>query len=303
MREKILVTGGTGFVGSNLVPILINNGYKVDVLVHDEYQKETSKEVSITFGDIRYLDTLPSFNSYNSVIHLAGKVSVPTSLTCPTSTIKTNTIGTQNILEKVRKEGVEKFIYLSSGSVYGNPEYIPTDESHPTNCLHPYAASKLAGENIAESYAYSYGFSVATLRAFTLYGPGQQSENLIPSVISKLSDQPDELSLGNLEPTRDFTFISDAVKGIIKILENTPKRYEVFNIGSGEETKVKNMVDKIASLMNQDVNIKQKKPNRSSDTEICRMAADTTKLEQLGWSSTYDIQTGIQETIEYSNND
>lgn len=304
MAKQILVTGGAGFVGSNLVPALVDRGYEVDILSRSGTSSASVPEtVSVLSGNVCQPDTLPSFEAYDSVIHLAGLVSVGQSIDNPVKTTKTNTLGTQQVLERARKDGVDNCIYLSSGAVYGNPEYLPIDESHPTECLHPYAASKLSGEHIAESYAHTYGLSIVTLRGFTLYGPRQQSDNLVPSVISKLADNPDKIVLGNLDPTRDFTYISDLVSGIICVLEKSIDTYEVFNIGSGNETTVEEMIDEIIRTTGQEVTVESEDSGRSSDIEISRMVADTTKLEQLGWTAEYDIQTGVEKTLAHLNDD
>lgn len=304
MPERVLVTGGTGFVGSNLVSALVETGYEVGVLSRRAISKGTLPQgVSVLSGDVCRPETLPSFEAYDSVVHLAGIVSVGQSIDDPKTTVETNTLGTQHVFECARKDGISDCIYLSSGAVYGNPEYLPIDESHPTQCFHPYAASKLAGEHIAESYAHAYGMSVGVLRGFTLYGPGQQSDNLVPSVVSKLADGEDEIVLGNLEPTRDFTYIADLVTAIIRVLEESIDTYEVFNIGSGNETTVREMVNEIVRTSGQEVSVVSEDTGRSSDVEISRMVADTEKLEQLGWTAEYDLQTGVKETLNHVNDD
>jgi len=301
MPEHVLVTGGTGFVGLNLVPTLLENGNQVDVLSRDE-SKDLPEGVSLTTGDVCDFESLPTFEPYSSVIHLAGAVSVQESVAKPADTFHTNTVGTQNVLEKSRLDNVREFIYLSSGAVYGVPDYLPIDESHPTQCLHPYASSKLAGENIAEAYFNTYDLSVITLRAFTLYGPGQQTENLVPSVISQINDDEKEISLGNIEPTRDFTYIDDLITAIQTVRSETTDSYEVYNVGSGDETAVKEIVEEIIEASGKDIDVVSQQAGRSSDIEIDRMVADVSKLEQLGWTPKYDIQSGIEKTLKQINN-
>lgn len=301
MFERVLVTGGTGFVGSNVVPKLIADGSQVDILARNE-SSNTPKKASLTLGDVRNLNSLPTFEPYDLVIHLAGIVSIQQSVENPTTTFQTNSLGTQNVLERARAGGVDRFIYLSSGAVYGNPDYLPIDESHPTQCLHPYASSKLAGEHVVEAYANTYDLSAITLRAFTLYGPEQQTDNLVPSVISQIMKGKTEISLGNTGPTRDFTYIEDLVAAIQTVKAEPLDAYELYNVGSGHETSVIEIVEEIIEATEKDIEITSHQSGRSSDIEINRMVADIRKLEQLGWTPNHDIESGIQKTFARFNN-
>jgi len=303
MPESILVTGGTGFVGSNLVPVLSDAGCQVDVLAHnDSGTNEVPASVDIQSGDVTVPESLPSFKEYDTVVHLAGIVSVQGSVEDPVETFKKNSVGTQHVIERVRQDDVGNIVYLSSGAVYGNPDYLPIDEHHPTECLHPYASSKLGGEAIVEAYANSYKLSAVTLRGFTLYGPKQDAENLVPTVIAQLAEGCDSISLGNLKPTRDFTYIDDLTSAVLTVIEEHDKSFEIYNVGSGQETSVRRIVKEIISQSGQSATIESESTGRASDIEIERMVADISKLRQLGWEPEYDIRTGIKETLEPYNN-
>lgn len=301
MCERVCVTGGTGFVGSNLVQTLTEDGHQVDVLARGDH-KDLREEVTLTRGDVREFESLPTFEPYDLVIHLAGVVSIQQSVANPKNTFQINGLGTQNVLERAHLDDVNKFIYLSSGAVYGKPQYLPIDESHPTQCLHPYASSKLAGENVVEAYANTYDLSAITLRAFTLYGPGQQTDNLVPSVISQIYEGKSEILLGNTEPTRDFTYIDDLVTAIQTVKEESVDIYEVYNVGSGYETSVKEIVDELIEASGMNIDVDSRKSGRSSHIEIDRMVADISRLEQLGWTPNYDVKSGVKETLEQFNN-
>lgn len=305
MLDSILVTGGTGFVGSNLTLALADVGYEVDVLARSDSKDEAIPEgVDIHVGDVTELESLPSFGGYDAVVHLAGVVSVQGSVDNPVETFRTNALGTQHVLERARKDGVDRFVYLSSGAVYGTADYLPIDESHTTECLHPYASSKLAGENIAETYANAYDLSVVTLRGFTLYGPRQDTDNLVPTVIGQIESGADTISLGNLEPTRDFTYIDDLTSAILTVIDEPWNQYEVYNVGSGHETSVRDLVDEIIAQSDCDVTVKSNSDGRASAFEIERMVADVSKLRESGWKPEYDVKRGIEATLkQFEHND
>jgi len=301
MPNSILVTGGTGFVGSNLVPVLSGAGYDVDILAHTESGEAVPDNIEISVGDITDFQSLPSFSGYDTVIHLAGVVSVQESIADPVGTFRTNALGTQHVLERVREEEIDEFIYLSSGAVYGNPDHLPIDEAQATECLHPYASSKLAGEKVAETYANAYDLSVTTLRGFTLYGPGQDTDNLIPTVIEQIEAGADTVSLGNLEPTRDFTYIDDLTSAVLTVISESSGQYNVYNAGSGCETSVGDLVTEIVAQSDSDIIVESDNVGRASDIEIERMVADISKLRELGWEPRYDIRRGIEATLNKSN--
>lgn len=299
MPDSVLVSGGTGFVGSNLVPALSEAGHEVAVLVHTQPNKdEIPPGVEVHIGDVTNLESLPPFAGYDVVIHLAGVVSVQGSVDDPVGTFRSNTLGAQHVFERARLDDVDEIIYLSSGAVYGNPNYLPIDESHPTECLHPYASSKLAGENVAEAYANAYDISVVTLRGFTLYGPGQDTDNLVPTVIEQIEAGSENVSLGNVEPTRDFTYIDDLTSAIVTVIQECDGQYEVYNVGSGNETTVRDLVNEIIEQIDPEVTIESEKEARASDIEIQRMVADVSKLRRLGWEPEFDIEGGIEVTVE-----
>lgn len=299
MPDSVLVTGATGLVGTNLVPELLDAEYEVDFLSHSDPDRDTiPKSIEVHSGDVTELESLPSFAGYDIVIHLAGSVSVQNSIDNPVGTFRTNALGTQHVLERARKDEVDEFVYLSSGAVYGNPNYLPIDESHPTECLHPYASSKLAGENVAEAYANAYDLSVVILRAFTLYGPGQATDNLAPTVIEQIMSGTDTISLGNLKPTRDFTYIDDLTSAILKVIGEPECQNNVYNVGSGRETCVRDFVDEIVAQSGCDVDIESDSGGRKSDIEIERMKADISKLQGIGWEPDYDVEQGIEVTLK-----
>ena len=294
----ILVTGGTGFIGRNLVKTLHDGNHSVAILSRNLSSSiDIPNDVTHYAADITSRSSLPSFTEFDTVIHCAGQVSVSDSLANPVDTFEVNTFGTQNILEKSRDGEVDNFIYISSAAVYGKPNILPMKETSETQCLHPYASSKLAGEHLLHSYVNSYGITGTVARCFTAYGPGQQSNNLVPEVIEQINSGSSELTLGNLEPTRDFVHIEDICSGIKKLLGSGASDFSVYNIGSGIETSVGDIVNMIIDEFDNDITIKSTSGGRSEDIEINRMVADITKLKSLGWQPCYTPKEGISQTV------
>lgn len=298
MSERIIVTGGTGFIGEHLVSKLAREGKDVTVLKHSQTLSESvqTSDIRTDEGDITEFDKLPSFEEYDTVVHLAGKVSVSDSIKNPRNTFKANIHGTENVLERARLDDINKVLYLSSASVYGDPESLPISEEVTTSPLHPYAASKLAGENMVEAYTHSYDMNSVSARVFTVYGPGQKSDNLVPEVIQQLERGVDVVELGNIEPTRDFIYVKDVAKAIITLLNNLEEGYDVYNIGSGNENSVEKIVRQLLIAKGSTATI-DSSTGRKDDIEIERMVSDSTKLRNLGWEPEYDLEKGIRATI------
>jgi|AntDeeMinimDraft_5_1070356.scaffolds.fasta_scaffold01902_6 nucleoside-diphosphate-sugar epimerase len=301
--QHILVTGGSGFIGRNLVKTLYAENHTVSILSRNPSSFiEIPNDVACYEADITLMSSLPSFTEFDTVIHCAGQVSVSDSLSNPVDTFEVNTLGTQNILEKSRKGNVDNFVYISSAAVYGKPNLLPMKESSDTQCLHPYASSKLAGEHLVESYVYSYGLTGIVARCFTVYGPGQQSNNLVPEVIEQISSGSSELSLGNIEPTRDFVYIDDICSGVRTLLSSVSSGFSIYNIGCGVETQVRDLINMIIDEFNHDITIKETSRGRSESIEINRMVADVNKLKSLGWNPSYIPREGIRMTVAKSSN-
>lgn len=297
--NSVFLTGASGFVGTRLLQSLVEEGYATTALKH---QSEISSELepNILEGDITDFQTIPSLESVDTLIHIAGSVSVSQSLEHPSSVFEINAQGTKNVLERARLDGVDTVLYLSSASVYGHPDSLPITESEPVQAIHPYAASKLAGERIVESYSNAFELDATTIRAFTIYGPGQASDNLVPIVIQKARNNEDQIQLGNIHPTRDFVYVDDIVDAILTLLFESPSGYEVYNAGSENEVSVQKMAETIIEELNSEVDIVSQDTGRKSNIEIERMVADCTKLRSLGWQPSYDINSGVRKMIEAS---
>ncbi len=296
---SVLVTGATGFVGPYLVQALCGKGAQVKILSLSEGEVSSdlrADDLEIVTGDITKPETLDGVTKgVDIVFHLAAIANVDYAIQNPVKTYDVNVRGTLNLLEEVRKNSVQKFIYVSSSHVYGVPQYIPVDEKHPIAPREPYSASKAAAENIVNGYSGAYGIDTAIVRPFNIYGPGQDESFLIPSIIQQASGS-DVIEVGNVEPTRDFTYITDVVAGFLKIAESGSG---VYNIGSGVEVKVGDIVRKIVDIVNPDIEIRSVVDRqRSGGVEIPRLCADVSRLKGIGWEPTIGIDEGLRKMFD-----
>ena len=297
-NKNVLVTGATGFVGPYLVRELLERKARVKVLTPGKVRNLTGLEDKITLvrGNITYPGSLENVvKDADIVFHLAAISNVNYAIAHPKETFEINATGTLNLLEEARKNEVSKFVYISSSHVYGVPQYLPMDEKHPVNPHEPYAASKAAAEMLVNIYALNYGLKTTLIRPFNMYGPGQSQDFIIPSIINQ-AFKKDVIELGNLTPTRDLLYITDAIEGMLTIAEHGEG---VYNIGSGIETSIKEIVEKIINIIDPSkkyVSIESRR--RSNAVDIPRMCADVSKLKNLGWSPVVDMEEGLMKTIK-----
>lgn len=291
---NVLVTGAGGFIGRYLTAALIDSGATVTGLTVGGI--DSGGSVRWIPGDITRPGTLSGVcDGIDVIYHLAAISNVARSIQDPFTTINTNTMGTANLLEEARKSKVKKFVYISSAHVYGAPRYVPVDEAHPLSPREPYAASKIASENIVQAYGNAYGMGHAIVRPFNVYGPGQDTSFLIPGVIAQALNDG-KIMIGNLEPTRDFLFVGDAVSGFVTI---GGKGSGVYNIGSGEEVRVLDVVTMIRDLVDPSIPMVSDEGRiRAGKVEIPRMCADISRLKGLGWSPSGNFREGLALTVE-----
>lgn len=296
---SVLVTGATGFVGPYLVQALMEKGARVKILSLNQGEIPSylrADDPDIVKGDITKPETLDRITKgVDIVFHLAAIANVDYAIQNPVKTYEVNVRGTLNLLEEVRKYPVQKFIYVSSSHVYGVPQYLPVDEKHPIAPREPYSASKAAAENIVNGYSGAYEIETAIVRPFNIYGSGQDESFLIPSIIQQASGS-DVIEVGNVEPTRDFTYITDVMAAFLKIAESGSG---VYNIGSGDEVKIGDIVRKIVDIVNPDIEIRSVVDRkRSGGVEIPRLCADVSRLKEIGWAPTIGIEEGLRNIVD-----
>jgi len=263
--------------------------------------KEKLETIEVIAGDLRDSDAIRSaVKDVDVVFHLASLISIPYSYVHPRENVDTNVVGTLNVLMAARDYEVEKVVHTSTSEVYGTAKYVPIDENHPLQGQSPYSASKIGADKIAESFHLSFELPVATIRPFNTFGPRQSLRAVIPTIISQALTR-DEIHLGSLHPTRDYTFVKDLAEGFIKVGESSKSVGEVINVGSNFEISIGDLAKKIISLTGKDVEIKQDESRlRPKNSEVERLWCDNTKAKKLlNWEPTRTLDEGLQETIDW----
>jgi len=313
---RVFVTGAEGFIGSHVVDALLGGGHQVTAYVLynsfnsagwlDRDDVASSGEVQIVLGDIRDADSVQAaLGGHDVVIHLASLVAIPYSYQAPRSYLETNAIGTLNVMEAARRAGVSRVIHTSTSEVYGSAQYVPIDEKHPLVGQSPYSASKIAADQISHSYWASFELPVVSLRPFNAYGPRQSQRAFIPSVMVQLLNGAQELSLGSLTPTRDLTFVKDTAAGFVAAAMSDKGCGEVFNMGSGFEISMADVVDRIAAISGVDTRITEDSSRiRPEASEVERLWSDSSKMrETFGWEPAHGglegFDRGLEKTFEW----
>jgi NAD dependent epimerase/dehydratase len=309
-NKKILVTGAGGFIGSSLVERLVELGAKVTALV--EYnsnleifnlvkaKKEIIGQVEIVFGDIRdFMFINELVKGKNIVFNLAALIDIPYSYRSPGSYIHTNILGSYNILESCKNNDVELLVQTSTSEVYGTPESEFIKENHRLNAQSPYAATKIAADQLSHSYYCSYGLPVVIIRPFNTYGPRQSLRALIPSIIRQAMNG-NKIVLGNLNTTRDYTYIDDTVEGFIKSIEIKDRNAEVYNLGTGREYSVTDIINIVSKKLNKSIVIVQSEELiRPTNSEVLRLKSDNRKMvNETGWKPKISMETGLINIID-----
>lgn len=314
--EKVLVTGAEGFIGSHLVETLVRLGYRVRAFVwyrQDgsignllDLPQEVLSEVEVVHGDIRDRDVVrSSVRNIDGVFNLAALIGIPYSYDTPDAYVETNIRGTLNILQSCRDEGCSRVVVISTSEVYGSAQFVPITEAHPLNAQSPYAATKIAADQLALSFYRSYGLPVTVVRPFNTYGPRQSLRAVIPTIVSQLLHNPNYLELGALYPTRDLTFVEDTARGIAIAGKAEGVEGEVINLGMGFEISIGELAKVIADLLECSPDIVEKEERlRPQKSEVERLIADTTLARRLlGWVPEYvgeeGLRSGISRTIEW----
>ena len=311
--KNILITGAGGFIGSHLTELLVEKGYNVKAFVHyNSWNKwgwlDTSsvkKRVDIITGDIRDYDSVFSaMKGCDTVFHLAALIGIPYSYVSPQAYIKTNIDGTYNVLQSARQLCIEKIMVTSTSETYGTAQYVPIDEKHPMVGQSPYSATKIAADQLSISYYNSFNLPVKIVRPFNTYGPRQSARAIIPTVISQILNGQTSLKLGNLNPTRDLTFVKDTVNGFYEIARSEGLFGEITNIGMSEEITIGNLVKLIAELIGSKLEILSDEQRiRPDKSEVERLFCNNTKIKSnTAWNPDYNLVSGLTETIEWIGN-
>jgi len=309
--KRVLLTGAGGFIGSHLAEALVARGCKLRAFVRynsrsecgwiDTFPHRIRRQIEIYAGDLKDQNAVRrSMRDCQVVFHLGALIGIPYSYIHPRDYLQTNIAGTTNILMACLDLSVLRLVHVSTSEVYGTAQYVPMDENHPKVAQSPYSASKIAADMMAESFYCSYGLPIVTIRPFNTFGPRQSPRAVIPTMVSQgLNDS--EISLGDITPTRDFTYVTDTVEGIIKGAETESIKGETINLGSGSEISIENLAKKVAKLLGLELNLKQdSKRIRPEESEVKRLLSDNSKAQRLlGWKPVVSLEEGLQATINW----
>lgn len=308
--KKVLVTGADGFIGSHLTEALVRSGYETRALVMynslnswgwlDRPAEDVKGHFEVVAGDIRDPHGVANaMGGCDAVLHLAALIAIPFSYHSPDSYVATNVTGTLNVLQAARRLGIERVVSTSTSETYGTAQFVPITEEHPVNGQSPYAATKIAGDQLALSFHKSFGTPVAILRPFNTYGPRQSARAVIPTIITQIAAGAREVKLGALRPTRDFTFVHDTAQGFIKAMECDACVGEAINIGSGFEISIKDTAALVAEVMGVEIEvISDEERMRPADSEVERLYAGVEKACRLfSWAPEHGGRDGFAKGI------
>ena len=310
---KILITGGAGFIGSYLCEKCVDEGHIV--LCLDNFMNGNLGNIrallsygnfKLINGDVRDFDLLEKITrDADIIIHLAAQIHVDRSVIEPKLTYDINVLGTLNILELARRYDVKKVIHTSSSEVYGPAQYVPMNEKHPLNALHPYGASKLAADRMCHAYIQTYGVNICIMRLFNTFGPRQRDTGYggaISIFVKRVLNATPPIIYGDGTQTRDYTYIKDTVKAFDLVLNSNKQLREPINFGTGREITVVDLANKIITLCGRKGKIKPvhvaPRPG-----EVERLVADYSKAKELlGWKPEYSLEEGLREFIDWYKN-
>jgi UDP-glucose 4-epimerase len=304
--KRVLVTGGAGFIGSNLTDALVEEGAHVTVL-DDLFtgRKENIRHLDkIRFieGSVTQFDCVSALVRESQIVFNLAVRNIIVSTHSPRLDFQVNTGGVFNVLLAARKHGIDRVVYSSSASVYGNSRYIPINEDDRLNVLNPYAASKLSGENFCHSFYETYGLPVVILRYSNVYGINQSPLNPYCGVVSKffekLMDGQTPLIHGDGDQTRDFTFVRDVVEATLAAALNPKAIGDVFNVGSGKETSINRMAKNIIEITGKSVSPVH--IDRRDIDNIRRRVLNIEKIRRvLRWIPSTSLKQGLHLTYEW----
>jgi len=302
--KRVAVTGGAGFIGSNLAEELAtsNNVIIIDDLstgkkenIANLLQRDNVKFIQGSIVDLKLLKE--SFRGIDFVFHLAALPSVPRSIEDPRATNEVNITGTLNVLLAARDNNVNKVVYTSSSSVYGDTPTLPKSEDMPPNPQSPYALTKMVGEYYCRIFHQIYNLPTICLRYFNVYGPRQDPNSqyaaVIPRFIARVSQGKPPVIYGDGNQTRDFTYIKDAIQANLIAAEDSATG--IFNIGRGERISINNLAKTILNIMGKDLQPVYEPPLPG---DVRHSLADVSKARKIGYNPKYDLEAGLKQTIE-----
>lgn len=303
---KYLVTGGAGFIGSNIATYLVDKGEKVRILDNfstgrRENLADIEKKVELIEGDIRDQATVKdAVRGVDYVLHQAALPSVPRSVKDPVTSNSVNIDGTLFLLEAARDAGVKKFVMASSSSVYGESKELPKHEGMRPDPLSPYAVTKLTNEYYLKVFWELYQFPTVALRYFNIFGPRQDPKSeyaaVIPRFITDMLHGRQPVVFGDGKQSRDFTYIDNCVQANILAATNDKIVGSYYNVAIGGQFTLNQMLDFLRKIIGTDIQAKYDPP-RSGD--ILHSYASIDKFKAFGYNPTVGFEEGLRRTVEF----
>ena len=301
----VLVTGGAGFIGSHLTAQLLQRGWRVRIF--DNFYRPDQRRVAelaghdrleIVEGDVRYRAAVErAMSGVDRVVHLAA-LAINKSVAAPTESFDVNLMGTQHVAESACEAGVERFVFASSASVYGDPKKLPMSETDEADPRTPYCISKLAGERLLGFFEETRGLSWMALRFFNVYGPGQRTDAYYTSVVltflRRIANGDAPIIDGDGEQSMDFIHVHDIARSLVMALESDVSG-AVLNVGTGVSTSIRDL----ARILIQHMGVDVEPVFRPRAVLVSRRAADISRIRAvLGWQPTIDVEAGLRTVVD-----
>lgn len=301
---KIIVTGGSGFLGNHMIDALKENGHSIKNIDLIQSSKPNDENLETIVADIRDKDKMVDLiKDADVVFHFAGLIEAGESVKNPQKFIDYNISGTLSVLEAMRINNIKTIIFSSSAAIYGEPKNIPIKEDDPAMPINPYGMTKLAMEGLISSYVESHGFTGIALRYFNLYGPGENHQpetHAIPNFIKQVYQGENIKIFGNGQHQRDYIHIRDIVDAHLKALDfaiNNPNNYHYINLSTEKPSTTQEIAETIAAAMEKQASITNL-PDRPGDPMVLYASAQKAK-DLLNWQARVSLDDGIKETVSY----
>lgn len=310
-RSRVLVTGAGGFIGSHLCELCLAEGASVRAFVHynsrndwgmlEDLGPKKLRDIEVVTGDLRDAEAVrKAVKGCKCVFHLGALIGIPYSYVNPADVVSTNVVGSLHVLQASLESGVDRLVQTSTSEVYGTAQYVPMDECHPLNPQSPYAASKVGGDKLAESFYRAYGLPVTILRPFNTYGPRQSPRAVIPTIVIQAL-RSSTVHLGSLEPRRDLTFVTDTARGFIAAAAVPGAEGQTIQLGCQKEASVADLVDLVGRIVGKNLKVVvetgRKRPGKS---EVMRLCASTRRAcEILRWRPKVSLAAGLEKTVNW----
>jgi NAD dependent epimerase/dehydratase len=310
--KSILVTGADGFIGSHVVERLVADGARVRAFCLynsqgslgwlDHSTAEVRSALDVRLGDIRDARFVEeACRDVEIVLHLAALIAIPYSYAAPQSFVDTNVTGTLHVLEAARRTGVKRVVHTSTSEVYGTPRELPIRENHPLNAQSPYAATKVAADQLALSYHRSFDVPVTVLRPFNTFGPRQSVRAVLPTILAQLLEGKSTIQLGRLDTRRDLTFVSDTVDGFVRAAVTDGIEGETIHLGTGRSVSIGELFDASCRALGVKATVttdaKRLRPD-ASEVEVL-LSDPELAARKLGWRPQVDLEEGLRRTAAF----